>query len=94
MFCQQQTAQTGLKSEFYFFTSCPNFCYPHCKHSLQVAMLVNFITAGQPLEHEEQNVALIAPFLQMHPDPIKPTSQCAAMAAVVVGRGTTLVWLL
>lgn len=57
--------------------------------------VVSFITAGQPLEHEEQNVALIAPFfLQMHPDPIKRTSQCAAMAAVVVGRRTALVWLL
>lgn len=66
------------------------------QHTLQTLSpscnVVDFIKAGQPLEIEgEQNVA---PILQMHPDPIKSTSQCAVMAAVVVGRRATLVWLL
>lgn len=78
-----------LKSVVY-----PNYLYSGCKMLSPSRNVVNYITAGQPLEHEEQNVGLIAPFLQMHPEPIKRTSQCAAMAAVVVGRRTALVWLL
>lgn len=91
MFCEQWRAfiYFFLKSVVY-----PNYLYSGCKMLSPSRNVVNFITAGQPLEHEEQNVGLIAPFLQMHPEHIKRTSQCAAMAAVVVGRRTALVWLL
>lgn len=93
MFCEQQShsLDSSLSFTFFFlpklFLSILQALSPSCN-------VVNFITAEPPLEHEEQNVALLAPLLQMHPDPIKLTSQCAAMAAVVVGMRTALLWLL